>query len=195
MSSGYHTAATVAHELGHAASLADLYNHGETPCLPSHKHNPDNTIMDCTADVNSGQHDIDNLDELYKKRPTQVNNFTAPVAVLNGSVAAIGFLWTDRSFNELYQYIAMDNNVDGVGEGYPLVVPRDAEAAEWGGLQPNTTYCFFIQPVNAYGVLATRSTWACRTTPQVPPPTPTPTPSSGVCPVGGVTELARRLPP
>jgi hypothetical protein len=74
-----------------------------------------------------------------------------------------------------------------------LLIGRDEELAGWDGLQPNTRYCFIIQPRNAYLILAPASLPACVTTVPIPAPTstrtPTPTPTPcppGGCPVGGV---------
>lgn len=153
MRSEHHTTSVLVHELGHAAGLSDLYNHEEVamglPCAPAHTHDPDTTIMDCSVGPSPLQHDMDNLDDLYMKQPTRVSDFTA-VTGLDGSLVTVGFGWTDKSFNELFQFIAMDTNMDGIGDvGYPVVVPRDQELALWEGLQPlqpNTPYCFFIQP-------------------------------------------------
>jgi hypothetical protein len=168
ISSGSHSTSIMVHELGHAAGLSDLYNHGEAPpCINAHTHNPDTTIMDCTVGATPGQHDIDNLDLLYKRAPAQVNDFRVTGSTLSTGhdpLASVMFAWTDRSFNEQYQFIAIDNDEDGVGEGLPIVAVRDGEGATWSGLQAATRYCFFIQPRNAYGVLAPRSTHACVTT-------------------------------
>jgi hypothetical protein len=168
-----HTVAVMVHELGHAAGLTDI-------CKQGHTHNPDNTIMDCSIGPTPGQHDTDNLDFLYKRAPEQVNDFVASPA----STTTITFTWTDRSYTEEFQYIAM------VGELYPLAAPRDAESAAWGSLQPNTTYCFRIQPVNAYGVMAPISAQSCATT-LLPPPTLTPGPTPQTS-VGGIIELGGR---
>lgn len=161
-----HSVPVLVHELGHAGGLADLYVEGSDPCVNAHEHIPDTTIMDCSLGPTPGQHDIDNLDLLYKRAPEQVNDFVASPA----TTTQITFAWTDRSYTEQYQFIAM------VGEVFPLVAPRDAESAAWGGLEPNTTYCFFIQPRNAYLVLAPSSAQTCTTT----------TPPGGV---GGIIEL------
>jgi hypothetical protein len=134
--------------------------------------------MDCSPGPTPGQHDIDNLDLLYKRAPEQVNDFDAFPA----NSTTIAFVWTDRSYTEQFQYIAETN------APFPLAAARDAESAEWGGLQPNTTYCFRIQPVNAYGIMAPISAQTCATTQGLPTPTITPPPTPQTS-VGGIIEL------
>ena len=88
-----HTVAAVVHELGHAAGLADLYNHDEPPPCVSLPHDPDTTIMDCSPGPTPGQHDIDNLRLLYERASEQVNDFLATAETPD----EISFRWTDRS--------------------------------------------------------------------------------------------------
>lgn len=164
---GFHDALAMRHELGHATGLADLYG-GPDPC----PHVPDTTIMDCNLDYPwPAPHDLDNLDLLYKKAPEQVTDFQVSSSSLpHSGGATINFAWTDKSYTELTQYVWMDNDLNGIGEGFPLATGRDIQAVSWTGLEPETQYCFFIQAKNAYEIYGPKSATVCHMTPTPPLP-------------------------
>lgn len=153
------------HELGHAAALADLYVEGSDPCVDGHPHAAGDTIMDCSPFHNPGPHDIANLELLYKNPPTLVNDFAAVDTTYEpDGTATVSFAWTDRSYNEKFQFVAMDNDENYIAED-TLVAFRDDETLVWPGLTPGTRYCFFIQSLNAYLVAGPVSGHTCIDTP------------------------------
>ncbi len=166
-----HNQWALAHELQHAAGLADLYFPHPTPegqtcgLDPAHSHAVGDTIMDCDYFHDPGSHDIANLDDLYKNPPTLIDDFEAiGTTYESGGTATVSFEWTDRSYNEKFQFIAMDNDENYIAED-TLVALRDAETLVWSGLTPGTRYCFFIQSLNGYLDPGPASDHSCIDTP------------------------------